>query len=137
MTFLIDTNVISEVRKGDNCDFAVASWWGSVAEHEVWLSSLVLGEVRKGVELLRHRDALRAEVLERWLNGLILGFRGRVLPVDTAIAEEWGRMNAIRVVPVIDGLMAATAKVYRLTFVTRNIVDVAGLNVDVMNPFAT
>ncbi len=135
MTFLIDTNIISEVRKGDQCDPAVAAWWNGVGEEDLWLSSLVLGEIRKGVELARRRDPQRAEMLEAWLADVISGFGNRVLPVDTAIAEQWGRMNAIRTVPVVDGLLAATAKVNGLTLVTRNLADVAGLNVDALNPF--
>ena len=135
MTFLIDTNIISEVRKGDRCDPAVAAWWSGLAEDDLWLSSLVLGEIRKGVELARRRDPQRAEALEAWLADVMSGFGNRVLPVDTAVAEQWGRMNAIRPAPVVDALLAATAKVNDLTLVTRNVADVAGLDVDVLNPF--
>ncbi|GGB43668.1 hypothetical protein GCM10011316_14530 [Roseibium aquae] len=101
MSYLIDTNIISEVRKGERCDPAVATWWAGVAEDDLWLSALVLGEIRKGVELVRRRDPRKAEALEAWLGDVIAGFGDRVLPVDTAVAEEWGRMNAIRPVPVI------------------------------------
>jgi predicted nucleic acid-binding protein len=137
VSFLIDTNVISEVRKGDRCDPAVAAWWGGVAEGDLWLSALVLGEIRKGVELARRRDPTKADALEAWLGNVIAGYGDRVLPVDTAVAEEWGRMNAIRPVPVIDALLAATAKANDLTLVTRNEADVAGLDVAVLNPFDT
>ena len=135
MSFLIDTNIISEVRKGDRCDPAVASWWASVAEDDLWLSALVLGEIRKGVELARRRDPQKAAALEAWLAAVVSGFGDRVLPVDIAVAEEWGRMNASRPVPVIDALLAATAKANGLTFVTRNGADVAGLGIEVLNPF--
>ena len=135
MSFLIDTNIISEVRKGDRCDAAVAAWWAGVAEDDLWLSALVLGEIRKGVELARRRDPQKAAVLETWLSDVVSGFGDRVLPVDAAVAEEWGRMNAIRPVPVIDALLAATAKANDLTLVTRNEADVAGLGVEVLNPF--
>lgn len=135
MSFLLDTNIISEVRKGDRCDPAVASWWADVAEDELWLSALVLGELRKGVELARRRDLDKAATLEAWLIDVVAGFGDRVLAVDTAVAEEWGRMNAIRPVPVIDALLAATAKANDLVFVTRNGADVAGLGVEVLNPF--
>ena len=137
MTFLIDTNVISEVRKGNRADPTVAAWWNGVAEDDIWLSPLVLGEIRKGVELARRRDPRRAEVLETWLAELTSRFGDRILPVDSAVAEQWGRMNAIRPVPVIDALLAATAKANDLTFVTRNVADVAGLGADVLNPFVT
>ena len=135
MTFLIDTNIISEVRKGDRGNPAVAAWWNGVAEDDLWLSPLVLGEIRKGVELARRRDPRKAEALEAWLADLMSGFGDRVLPVDAAVAEQWGKMNAIRPIPVIDALLAATAKVNGLTLVTRNVADVAGLDVDVLNPF--
>ena len=135
MSFLIDTNIISEVRKGERCDPAVAAWWAGVAEDDLWLSALVLGEIRKGVELARRRDPGKADVLEAWLGDVVTGFGDRVLPVDTAVAEEWGRMNAVRPVPVIDALLAATAKANGLTLVTRNGADLAGLHVDVLNPF--
>lgn len=136
MSFLIDTNVISEIRKGDRCDPGVAAWWADVAEDDLWLSALVLGEIRKGVELARRRDPQKAAALEAWLGDVIAGFADRVLPVDAAVAEEWGRMNAIRPVPVIDALLAATAKANGLTLVTRNEADVAGIGVEVLNPFA-
>ena len=135
MTFLIDTNIISEVRKGDRGDPAVAAWWNGVSEDDLWLSSLVLGEIRKGVELARRRDPRRAEALEAWLTDVMSRFGNRVLPVDTAVAEQWGRMNAVRPLPVIDALLAATAKANGLTLVTRNVADVAELDVDVLNPF--
>jgi len=135
MTFLIDTNIIAEVRKGHRCDPAVAKWWHGVAEDDPWLSPLVLGEIRKGVELVRPRDPGSADALEAWLADVMSHFGNRVLPVDTAVAEHWGRMNAIRPVPVIDALLAATAKTNGLILVTRNVADVAGLDVDVLNPF--
>ena len=135
MTFLIDTNIISEVRKGDRGNPAVAEWWSSVAEDDLWLSPLVLGEIRKGVELARRRDPRRAEALEAWLADVMSGFGNRVLPIDAAVAQEWGRMNAIRPLPVVDALLAATAKANGLTLVTRNVADVAELDVDLLNPF--
>lgn len=137
MSFLIDTNVISEIRKGNRCDPGVAAWWADVAEDDLWLSALVLGEIRKGVELARRRDPQKAAALEAWLGEVVAGFADRVLPVDAAVAEEWGRMNAIRPVPVIDALLAATAKANGLTLVTRNEADVAGIGVEVLNPFGT
>jgi predicted nucleic acid-binding protein len=135
VSFLIDTNVISEIRKGNRCDPGVATWWAEVAEDDLWLSALVLGEIRKGVELARRRDPQKAAALEAWLGEVVAGFADRVLPVDAAVAEEWGRMNAIRPVPVIDALLAATAKANGLTLVTRNEADVAGIGVEVLNPF--
>lgn len=127
--------MISELRKGDRCDPSVAAWWQSVDEGDLFLSPLVLGEIRKGVELARVRDPKKAEVLERWLLEILEGFSDRLLPVDGRVADEWGRMNAIRPVSVIDALLAATAKVNGLTLVTRNEADVAGLGTEILNPF--
>lgn len=135
MNLLIDTNVISEVRKGARCDPAVAQWYASVDDDQLFLSVLVLGEIRKGVELARPRDPAKAEVLEAWLAEIEAAFGERVLPVDRAVADQWGRMNAIRPLPVIDGLLAAQAKVHRMTLATRNAADVEGLGARVFNPF--
>jgi predicted nucleic acid-binding protein len=136
MSYLIDTNVISELRKGDRCDPAVAAWWAKVGEDELWISALVLGEIRRGIELSRRRDPQKAKALEAWLEEVVAGFGHRVLQVDEQVADEWGRMNAIRPLPVIDALLAATARANGLTFVTRNGSDVQGVGVDILNPFA-
>ena len=137
MSYLIDTNVISELRKGDRCDTAVASWWEKVGEDELWISALVLGEIRRGIELARRRDPQKAKALDAWLEEVVASFGDRVLQVDERVADEWGRMNAIRPLPVIDALLAATARANGLTFVTRNGSDVQGVGVDILNPFAT
>lgn len=135
MSYLIDTNIISELRKGDRCDPAVAAWWAKVDENELWTSALVLGEIRRGIELARRHDPQKAKVLEAWLEEVIYGFGDRILDVDAQVADEWGRMNAIRPLPVIDALIAATARANSLTFVTRNVSDVQGVGVDLLNPF--
>ena len=135
MSYLIDTNIISEIRKGARCDARVAAWYASVADEDLFLSTLVLGEIRKGVELARPRDAGRALALERWLGDVEAAFDGRVLGIDNAVSDQWGRMSALRPLPVIDGLLAATALTHGLTLVTRNDRDVAGLGAMVLNPF--
>jgi toxin FitB len=135
VSYLIDTNIISEVRKGARCNADVAAWYASVADEELFLSTLVLGEIRKGVELARPRDSGKAVALERWLREVELGFDGRVLSIDNAVSDQWGRMTAIRPLPAIDGLLAATALTHGLTLVTRNDRDVAGLGAMVLNPF--
>ncbi|HXY59756.1 MAG TPA: PIN domain-containing protein, partial [Methylocystis sp.] len=85
MSYLIDTNIISEVRKGDRCDPKVSAWYGSIADDDLFLSTLVLGEIRKGVELARSRDPDKASALERWLGEVEAAFGGRVLGVDNAV----------------------------------------------------
>jgi predicted nucleic acid-binding protein len=135
MNSLIDTNIISEVRKGARCDAHVSAWYASIADEDLFLSTLVLGEIRQGIELERSRDAGKAVVLERWLREVESAFGGRVLGIDNAISGQWGRMAAIRPVPVVDGLLAATALTNGLTLVTRNDRDVAGLGATVLNPF--
>jgi predicted nucleic acid-binding protein len=135
MSYLIDTNIISEVRKGSLCDAHVSSWYASIADEDLFLSTLVLGEIRKGIELARPRDPGKAAALERWLRDVKTAFTGRVLEIDDAVSEQWGRMSAIRPVPAIDGLLAATALTHGLTLATRNDRDVAGLGATVLNPF--
>ena len=135
MSFLIDTNIISELRKGARCDRHVADWFSSVADDDLFLSALVLAEIRRGIELIRPRDSSKADALERWLREVEVAFAGRVLEIDNAVSDRWGRMSAIRPVPVIDGLLAATAMANGLTLVTRNDRDVAGLGATVLNPF--
>ncbi len=135
MSYLIDTNVISELRKGDRCDPHVVAWYASVDDAALFLSTLVLGEIRKGIELARPKDQHRAAALERWLRQVETAFVGRVLGIDLATCDVWGRMSAVRPIPVIDGLLAATAVVHGLTLVTRNDRDIAGLGAAVLNPF--
>jgi predicted nucleic acid-binding protein len=133
--YLVDTNVISEVRKGARCDRHVAAWWSALDDSDIHLSVLVLGELRKGVERARPRDPAQASALEKWLATVIGAFAERILPIDQAIADEWGRMNARRPVSTIDGLLAATAKMHRMTLATRNVADVADLGASFVNPF--
>ncbi len=135
MSYLIDTNIISEVRKGSRCDANVAAWYATIDDSELYLSTLVIGEIRKGIERARPRDAEKAEALERWLGEVAVAFDGRILLIDNAVSEEWGRMSAMRSIPVIDGLLAATAKANRMTLVTRNDADVDGLGAKLLNPF--
>ncbi len=101
----------------------------------MFLSALTLGEIRRGIEGVRPRDPAKTAALRRWLDAVARGFGARILPVDTAVAETWGRIGAGRSIPVIDGLIAATAIVHDLVLVTRNLGDVEGLGVRTLNPF--
>lgn len=135
MSYLIDTNIISELRKGSRCDANVRVWWGTVRDEDLFLSVLVLGEIRKGIDRARPRDPAKADALERWLGEVTTAFADRVLPVDGEIADAWGQMSAHRTVPAIDALLAATAQVHGLALVTRDEGDVSDLGVEVVNPF--
>ncbi len=134
--YLLDTNVVSELRKRDRRDENVAAWYTGVSDDELFLSVLTLGEIRKGIELIQDPDPGQADVLESWLNYVEQNYEGRILSIDAAITDTWGQMYYIRNVPAIDGLLAATAKVYNLTLVTRNIQQAQGLGVNLLNPFS-
>ena len=135
MTYLLDTNVISEIRKGPKCDRHVQKWLGSIDHHATYLSVLVLGELRRGVELLRAKDRAAGRALEAWLLEVETNYEDRVFPIDEPIAQEWGRLTSKRPLPTVDALLAATAIVHGLTLVTRDDRDVRGLGVTVVNPF--
>ena len=135
LSYLVDTNVLSELRKGSRGNENVRSWFSRVAEEELYLSVLVVGEIRRGVEVIRRRDTRHAASLEHWLRRLIVDHAERLLPLDIAVAEEWGRLSAIRSASAIDTLLAATARVHGLTLATRNVRDVAWTGVDWINPF--
>jgi predicted nucleic acid-binding protein len=133
--FLLDTNVIAELRKGARANAHVRSWFDTLDPDAIVLSVLTIGEIRRGIESVRRRDAATAKTLERWLRRLVAEHGDRILPVDLPIAEEWGRPNVPDPLPVIDALLAATAKVHGLTLVTRNVKDVARTGVEWLNPF--
>lgn len=135
MSYLIDTNVISERRKGQRGNEHVAQWFGTVADADIYLSVLVIGELRRGVERIRQRDPVSAASLEAWLMKITRNFGSRILPVTYEIAEEWGRMNAIAPLSTIDSFLAATAKIHGLTLVTRNVKDIVMTGITYLNPF--
>ena len=134
MTYLLDTNVISEIRKRSP-DPRVLAWYNSLSAAEIFISALTVGEIRQGIERLRRKDKEQAEVLERWLHGLQLSYADHIVAVDAAVAEEWGRINVPDPVPVIDGLLAATAKAHGWTLVTRNTADLARSGAALVNPW--
>lgn len=132
--FLLDTNVVSEIRK-PRPNAGVASWLESVGRANHFISVLTVGEIRRGVELLRPRNADHADDLEQWLVRLQEQFDDRILPVTAAIAQTWGRLTIVRTVSSVDALLAATAREHGLTLVTRNVRDIADLGVRVLDPF--
>jgi hypothetical protein len=136
VAYLVDTNVVSELRKRERCNPCVRRWFATVEDDEIFLSVLVVGEIRRGVELIRTRDGIAARSLDRWLRGLERRFEDRILPVTLEICDRWGRLALTRPLSPIDGLLAATALVHHLTLVTRNVSDVVRSGADVFDPFA-
>ncbi len=135
MSYLLDTNVVSELRKGPRADAAVTAWFAGLESNEIFLSVLTLGEIRRGIDSIRRRDRATALALNRWYHGLATAYEPHILPVDRRVAEEWGRMTVELTLPTIDALLAATAHVHGLTVVTRNVKDVARTGVPCLNPF--
>jgi toxin FitB len=134
MTYLLDTNIVSELRKRAP-DARVLAWYEKARTAEIFLSVLTIGEIRLGIERLRGKDTARARRLEQWLHGLHTAYSDHIIGIDTETAEEWGGINVPDPLPVIDGLLAASAKVRGWTLVTRNTSDVASSGVQVLNPF--
>jgi toxin FitB len=138
MAYLLDTNVVSELRKGSRCNSAVREWFGALDEADAYLSVLVVGEIERGIERIRKRDPKSAARLRRWLSGLCTQFEDRILPVTLPIARTWGRMEktgAPNPIPTVDGLLAATAHVHGLILATRNVRQVEALDIECFNPF--
>lgn len=135
MSYLIDTNVISEVAKGHRCNPGVSAWYAEIDAADIFLSVLMLAEIRKGIERARQSQPAKSEALETWLSEVRRAFAGRVLAIDEDIADTWGCLAARRSLHVVDSLLAATAIAKGLRLVTRNVADVAGLGAVLLNPF--
>jgi predicted nucleic acid-binding protein len=134
VSYLLGTNVVSELRRPRPSE-AVLAWFDSVGSRDLWLSVLVLGEIRQGIEQLARKDLEQAGIREKWLVDLADLFADRVVPVTAEVADLWGRLNVPDRLPAVDGLLAATALVHGWTLVTRNVADVARTGVRVLNPF--
>lgn len=139
MSYLIDTNVLSELRRKQP-DPHVVAWFTGRAAQSLFLSVLTLGEIRKGIERMdgNNADATRRQSLGDWLEQeLPTFFLGRLLSVDSGVADRWGHLQAGvgRPLPAIDSLLAATALQHNLSLVTRNVKDFADMGVDLINPW--
>lgn len=134
MSYLLDTNTLSELRKRKP-DPQVTAWFDATPQTELYLSCLTVGEIRRGIERLRGRDEVQAGAIDRWLAGLRLLYQDRVVPVDAEIAERWGRISSAATLPAIDGLLAATALTRDWIIVTRNVTDFRPSGARVLNPW--
>ena len=136
MKFLLDTNIISEIRKGERADSTVTRWVVRTPIEEIGTSVIVLAEIRRGIELKRRRDQEQAKSLDRWFAQMRARLGDRVLPIDEPIADAWAQLAFPAPLPLIDGLLAATAKVHGLTLVTRNVADLLRTGVTLLDPFS-
>jgi len=134
--FLLDTNILSELRKENRCDAGVRQWFEEAASDELFISVLVLGEIRQGIERIRQRDSAQARALEKWLRWVATEFADRVLPVNEEVADQWGRLGFRQPVPVLDAFLAATAITHDLSVVSRDEDRFRNTGVRVVNPFS-
>lgn len=136
--YLIDTNIISELRKRSKVNNGVRAFFKRVAQEEgrMFISVVTVGELRRGVELIRHRGHHRqARQLEKWLDQLLVDYEDRVLDITADIAQLWGRLCVPHPENTLDKQIAATALIYDLTVVTRNHKDFSKTGVQLLNPF--
>jgi len=138
MMYLLDTNVVSELRKIrlGKADAHVARWADSVDAADLYLSAITIQELEIGVLLVERRDPAQGALLRAWLIGQVLpAFAGRILAVDTAIAQRSAQLHVPNPRPVRDGLIAATALVHGMTVATRNVADFAPTGVPTLDPW--
>jgi toxin FitB len=133
--YLLDTNILSETRK-KRADDRVLTFLSNSTPTALYLSCLSLGELKKGIALKMKSDPVAAKAIAKWVDGLETNFADRILGVDVASAKLWGDWSAQRPRPVVDTLLAATAVVHDLVFVTRNESDIQDLPVKIFNPWA-
>ncbi|WP_342120452.1 type II toxin-antitoxin system VapC family toxin [Pseudoduganella sp. OTU4001] len=134
--YLIDTNVISEARKGKRANSGVIQFFRATPATERYLAVQTIGEIRRGVENIRRRgDQLQALQLEAWLNAVVVEYGARILSFDVDCAQVWGRLTAPQASQLIDKQIAAIALIYQLRIVTRNVQDFSSTSVELLNPF--
>jgi toxin FitB len=139
MMYLIDTNVISELRKKNKTNAGVKAFFERIKKEgrEIYLSVITIGELRRGVELIRYRgDAKQANLLEDWLNSLIENYKENILDFTCVDAQVWGKLRVAHHENALDKQIAATALVYDLCVVTRNVDDFKTTGARTLNPFS-
>ena len=137
--YLIDTDVISELRKKDQANPGVVAFFKEVSSRDtaLYLAAVTIGELRRGVELIRYRgDTRQAQTLERWLSRLLAVYRDNVLSFDEDVAQVWGRLRVPHPENPLDKQIAATALIHDLVLVTRNVKHFAATGVKLINPFS-
>ncbi|WP_167001362.1 type II toxin-antitoxin system VapC family toxin [Mumia sp. ZJ430] len=135
MTFILDTNVVSEVRFGDRMDARVRAWLENVPEHECHLSAITVFELAHGVARIERRDSAQGRRLREWFERQIVAYEARILPIDLPVARETARLHVPDPRPERDAFIAATAIVHGMTVVTRSVADFSPLGVPVVNPW--
>jgi len=134
--YLFDTNVVSELRKGGRANSGVAAFFATLAPEDIYLSVLTIGEIRRGLENVRGRgDEEQAGRLERWLDVMVSDYADRILDFDIECAQVWGKLMAPSSQHPIDKQIAATALIYDLAVVTRNVEDFKPTGIRILNPF--
>ena len=138
MMYLLDTNVISELRKQNKANYGVQQFFQNAIEQKssLYISVITIGELRRGVELIRYRgDQPQADLLEAWLQTILDDYANHILDFTTTEAQVWGHLRVPHPHNTLDKQLAATALTYGLTLVTRNISDFVGTGVPLINPF--
>ncbi len=136
--YLCDTNVISEIRKGDKANAGVRQFFDAAITQNsrLYVSSITIGELRRGVDLIFHRgDTLQGKLLETWLTAILQQYQDHILGIDSDVAQVWGKLRVPDSQHALDKLIAATALTYDLTVVTRNIKDFEHTGARLLNPF--
>ena len=133
--YLLDTNVLSELRKENRSDPGVQRWFAQTAAHELFVSVVVLGEIRHGIQRIGNRDAAQARTLEKWLRWTSDEFADHILPIDKKVADQWGRLGIQQPIPVLDAFLAATAITHDLVIVSRDEAGFRNSGASVFNPF--
>lgn len=136
--YLLDTNVVSELRKAKagKADPNVIAWAANVSAANLFLSAITILELETGIQLVERRDATQGKLLRAWLEGhVLLAFSGRILPIDVSVAQRCAKLHVPDRRADRDALIAATALVHGMTVVTRNIVDFQATGVNLFNPW--